>query len=49
MNLLKNTRLNHWGKIIFEWVYWNILLKARFLPISNKMNISGKKLKENKL
>lgn len=30
--LLKESRLNHWGKLAFRWVYWNILLKARPLP-----------------
>ena len=32
MRLLKETRLNHWGKLAFRWVYWHILLKARPLP-----------------
>jgi sulfide:quinone oxidoreductase len=27
--LLKETRLNHWGKLMFEWVYWHLLLRAR--------------------
>lgn len=42
--LLQNTRLNHWGKLAFKWIYWNILLKARWLPVSNAMSMVGKKM-----
>jgi sulfide:quinone oxidoreductase len=28
-SLLKETRINYLGKLTFEWVYWNLLLKAR--------------------
>jgi len=44
MSLLKENRANHIGKLLFRWVYWNILLKARWLPISNKMSLAGKKV-----
>jgi sulfide:quinone oxidoreductase len=40
--LLKETRLNHLGKLFFKWIYWNILLKGRVLPISNQMSMMGK-------
>ena len=40
--LLKETRLNHIGKLLFKWIYWNILLKGRKLPVSNLMSMSGK-------
>jgi sulfide:quinone oxidoreductase len=40
--LLKSTRINHWGKLFFKWLYWNILLKARPLPVSNHMSMAGK-------
>lgn len=43
MFLLKESRLNHWGKLLFKWIYWNILLKGRYLPFPNKMSMSGKK------
>jgi sulfide:quinone oxidoreductase len=43
MSLLKEDRANHIGKLLFKWVYWNILLRARWLPISNKMSMAGKK------
>jgi sulfide:quinone oxidoreductase len=40
--LLGESRLNHIGKLAFRWIYWNILLKARYLPISNNMSMKGK-------
>ncbi len=42
MQLLKETRLNHWGKLAFRWVYWNALLPGRSLPISHRMSMAGK-------
>ena len=27
--LLKNTKMNHYGKVIFRWIYWHILLKGK--------------------
>ena len=32
MKLLEESRVNHWGKLAFRHVYWNMLLKARPLP-----------------
>ncbi len=34
MPLLKPSRLNHLGKLVFRWIYWNMLLKARRSPSS---------------
>ncbi len=41
--LLKNTKINHYGKILFRWIYWHILLKGRELPIEADMTMAGKK------
>ena len=41
--LLKVTRLNHIGKLLFKWIYWNILLMGRKLPVTNNMSMKGKK------
>jgi sulfide:quinone oxidoreductase len=41
-SLLKETRINHWGKLFFKWIYWNILIMGRHLPISSKMSMVGK-------
>ena len=43
LSLLKETRLNHYGKLAFKWVYWNILLPGRKLPVTNYMSMKGKK------
>jgi sulfide:quinone oxidoreductase len=43
-SLLKESRLNHIGKLLFKWIYWNILLKARKLPVTNYMSMIGKRL-----
>ncbi|RMH64622.1 MAG: NAD(P)/FAD-dependent oxidoreductase [Calditrichaeota bacterium] len=42
-SLLQETRMNHWGKMTFRWVYWNLLLKGAELPIEAQMTMAGKK------
>ncbi len=42
-SLLEETRMNHWGKMMFRWIYWNLLLKGRELPIEAQMNMAGKR------
>jgi len=42
--LLGETTVNHWGKLAFKWIYWNILLKGKEIPtVHTKMSMSGKK------
>jgi len=41
--LLQNTKMNHYGKILFRWIYWHILLKGKELPIESEMTMAGKK------
>lgn len=43
MSLLKETRLNHFGKLMFRWVYWNMLLPARPMPVGHAFSMTGKK------
>jgi sulfide:quinone oxidoreductase len=40
--LLQESEMNHWGKMMFRWMYWNILLKGRELPLPARMSMSGK-------
>lgn len=40
--LLKESRMNHLGKLAFRWMYWNILLKGRDLPLPAHMTMAGK-------
>jgi len=44
LSLLKESRLNHYGKLAFKWIYWNILLPGRKLPVTAHMSMRGKKL-----
>jgi sulfide:quinone oxidoreductase len=41
-SLLKETELNHWGKLLFRWIYWNILLPGKELPVPALMSMAGK-------
>ena len=43
MQLLKQSRLNHLGKLAFRWVYWNVLLPGYDIPgIGPRMSMNGK-------
>ena len=42
LGLLREKRLNHWGKLMFRWVYWNMLLRGRRIPIRTEMSMTGK-------
>ena len=42
-SLLQETKMNHWGKMMFRWVYWNLLLKGSELPIEAQMLMAGKR------
>jgi sulfide:quinone oxidoreductase len=44
MPLLKPSRINHWGKLAFRWVYWHVLLPGRPIPfVPARMRMAGKK------
>ena len=42
MSLLKESRANHLGKLAFQWVYWNVLLPGRPIPLAPAMSMVGK-------
>lgn len=42
MSLLKETRLNHLGKLGFRWAYWHLLLPGHRLPVPSQMSMAGK-------
>jgi sulfide:quinone oxidoreductase len=44
-SLLQESEMNHWGKMLFRWVYWNTLLKGKELPLPARMSMSGKRHK----
>ena len=41
-SLLQESEMNHWGKVMFRWMYWNILLKGQELPLPARMTMAGK-------
>ena len=41
-SLLKESAANHWGKMTFRWMYWNLLLKGQDLPFESQMSMAGK-------
>ncbi len=43
--LLEESEFNHWGKLMFRWMYWNILLKGQTLPLPARMSMAGKWVK----
>ncbi|MEI6086868.1 MAG: FAD-dependent oxidoreductase [Bacteroidota bacterium] len=43
LQLLKESMLNHWGKLAFRWIYWNMLLKGIPIPfVGSHMKTEGK-------
>lgn len=42
LRLLKETRLNHLGKLAFRPIYWRMLLPGRRLPVPTAMSMTGK-------
>jgi sulfide:quinone oxidoreductase len=43
MSLLEESYLNYWGKMMFKWVYFNLMLKGKELPLEPQMFMAGKK------
>ncbi len=46
--LLGITRINHWGKLAFKWIYWQLLVKGKTIPVSAHMSMKGKKILQTK-
>lgn len=42
-SLLEETTVNHLGKLAFKWIYWNILLAGKELPLDHRMLLAGKR------
>jgi len=43
-SLLEETKMNHYGKVMFRWMYWNSLLRGKELPIESHMSMAGKRM-----
>ncbi len=47
LRLLRESRINHLGKMAFRWIYWNMLLKGISIPfVSTNMSKKGKHFEE---
>jgi sulfide:quinone oxidoreductase len=43
LTLLKESRMNHMGKLAFKWIYWNMLITGKHIPfVPTKMRVEGK-------
>ena len=42
MTLLGESHANYWGKMMFKWTYWNMMLKGLDLPLETQMSMAGK-------
>jgi sulfide:quinone oxidoreductase len=42
--LLEESHFNYWGKMMFKWVYFNMMLKGEELPLEPQMFMAGKML-----
>jgi sulfide:quinone oxidoreductase len=42
-SLLSETKMNHYGKIMFRWIYWHLLLRGSELPMESQMSMAGKR------
>ena len=41
--LMKESHLNHLGKLMFQWIYWHSLLPGRDIPgVHSAMPLKGK-------
>lgn len=40
--LLKTTKMNHYGKRLFRWIYWHVLLPGKESPVKLLMSMVGK-------
>jgi sulfide:quinone oxidoreductase len=42
-SLLKETKMNWYGKLGFEWLYWNMLLPGKEMYLPPTLVMAGKK------
>lgn len=50
LKLLKESYMNHMGKLAFRWIYWNMLIKGKHIPfVTADMSTSGKDFSEEEL
>ena len=42
-SLLEESRINHLGKLAFETIYWNAIVRGEELPLHHRMQMHGKR------
>lgn len=47
MKLLEESRMNHLGKLAFQWAYWHMLLTGRKIPVSSDLSMKGKRSRKD--
>lgn len=45
-SLLRESRINHWGKMAFRFMYYDLMLKGINVPLPSKFSTVGKKIKK---
>ncbi len=46
-SLLRESRFNHWGKLAFRFMYYDLMLKGINIPLPSQFSMVGKKIKSN--
>ncbi len=41
-SLLRESTINHWGKLGFRYMYWNLMLRGLPMPVPDKFSMAGK-------
>lgn len=42
LSLLHESLFNHWGKLAFRYMYWNLMLKGINVPLPSQFSMAGK-------
>ncbi len=41
-SLLRETTINHWGKLAFKYMYWDLMLRGIEVPLPSQFSMAGK-------
>ena len=41
-SLLRESTINHWGKLAFRHMYWDLMMRGIEVPLPSKFTIAGK-------
>ncbi len=43
-SLLRETTINHWGKLAFKHMYWDLMLRGIEVPLPSEFSMAGKEI-----